>query len=324
MSEFTGKICPYCRTEFQEGDDIVVCSSCEMPHHKDCWIDNQGCTTFGCSGTIRGIDGSAIPFPMQSYPPTAESMPRFQSPPYAPQPGVATMGAAATSALPEYIFCRICGQRCRSTDTFCIKCGTKHIIPGAASGEPASSPAYAAAAAPSYAPYTPSTPREASVYAGCDSQTVYPGYGYQTGDLSREEALFIGKNVEFYRLKLLELREKHSKASWNWSSFLFSIYWCFYRKMYGLGTILIVVDVITSLLPIPFLYLGVSITMGILGNYFYMNHMRSKLDSLHGLYAEARMDAIKKKGGVSTVACVLIIVLVFIINFINFSITYYG
>lgn len=23
-----------------------------MPHHKDCWIENMGCTTFGCLGTI--------------------------------------------------------------------------------------------------------------------------------------------------------------------------------------------------------------------------------------------------------------------------------
>ena len=37
----------------------MVCSACEMPHHKDCWIENQGCTTFGCQGTIRGVDGQA-------------------------------------------------------------------------------------------------------------------------------------------------------------------------------------------------------------------------------------------------------------------------
>ncbi len=36
-----------------------MCSACEMPHHKDCWIENQGCTTFGCQGTIRGVDGQA-------------------------------------------------------------------------------------------------------------------------------------------------------------------------------------------------------------------------------------------------------------------------
>lgn len=46
MIKYIGKVCPYCKSTFKEGDDIVVCSECEMPHHKDCWIDNKGCTTF--------------------------------------------------------------------------------------------------------------------------------------------------------------------------------------------------------------------------------------------------------------------------------------
>ena len=53
MNQFVGKVCPYCKGEFTENDDVVVCSECEMPHHKDCWIENQGCTTFGCNGTIE-------------------------------------------------------------------------------------------------------------------------------------------------------------------------------------------------------------------------------------------------------------------------------
>ena len=53
---YIGKICPYCKTEFKEDDEIVVCSVCEMPHHKECWIENKACTTFGCTGTIAGRD----------------------------------------------------------------------------------------------------------------------------------------------------------------------------------------------------------------------------------------------------------------------------
>ncbi len=44
-----GKICPYCKTEIKEGEDIIVCPSCEIPHHRRCWEENNGCTTFGCS-----------------------------------------------------------------------------------------------------------------------------------------------------------------------------------------------------------------------------------------------------------------------------------
>jgi RNA polymerase subunit RPABC4/transcription elongation factor Spt4 len=49
-NDFTGKICPYCMTKIKEEDDLVVCSICEMPHHRECWIENGGCTTFGCMG----------------------------------------------------------------------------------------------------------------------------------------------------------------------------------------------------------------------------------------------------------------------------------
>lgn len=48
-------ICPYCKTKLLPEDDVVVCSNCGMPHHKECWIENQGCTTFGCLGSITSL-----------------------------------------------------------------------------------------------------------------------------------------------------------------------------------------------------------------------------------------------------------------------------
>ena len=60
--EYIGKICPYCKTKFVEGDDVVICSICEMPHHKDCWVENSACTTFGCTGTISGLEPPAPEF----------------------------------------------------------------------------------------------------------------------------------------------------------------------------------------------------------------------------------------------------------------------
>ena len=49
---FIGKICPYCKTEFKEGDDVVVCASCGTPHHGVCWIANNGCAVGDCSGKV--------------------------------------------------------------------------------------------------------------------------------------------------------------------------------------------------------------------------------------------------------------------------------
>lgn len=60
-TKYLGKICPYCKTEFIEGDEIVICSDCEMPHHKECFIENKGCTTFGCQGSMRSIEIVSTP-----------------------------------------------------------------------------------------------------------------------------------------------------------------------------------------------------------------------------------------------------------------------
>ncbi len=48
MDEYVGKICPYCKTEIKEGDEVKVCPECGIPHHAGCWEENHGCTTFGC------------------------------------------------------------------------------------------------------------------------------------------------------------------------------------------------------------------------------------------------------------------------------------
>ncbi len=48
LPEYVGKLCPYCRTELTEEDEVITCSACGMPHHKSCWEENNGCTTFGC------------------------------------------------------------------------------------------------------------------------------------------------------------------------------------------------------------------------------------------------------------------------------------
>lgn len=48
MEEFIGKICPYCKAEIKEGDEVKVCPECGIPHHAACWEENKGCATSGC------------------------------------------------------------------------------------------------------------------------------------------------------------------------------------------------------------------------------------------------------------------------------------
>lgn len=57
MSDLIGKTCPYCQFPVKGHEELVVCSECGIPHHKDCWNENHGCTTFGCTG--RPSDSSS-------------------------------------------------------------------------------------------------------------------------------------------------------------------------------------------------------------------------------------------------------------------------
>lgn len=41
-------ICPYCQSNIKRNADKVLCPLCSTPHHKECWEDNGGCTTYGC------------------------------------------------------------------------------------------------------------------------------------------------------------------------------------------------------------------------------------------------------------------------------------
>jgi hypothetical protein len=40
--------CPYCQTNIKDTADKIICPDCRTPHHKECWEENKGCTTYGC------------------------------------------------------------------------------------------------------------------------------------------------------------------------------------------------------------------------------------------------------------------------------------
>lgn len=97
MNKIYGKSCPYCKTELHQYDDVIVCDKCNMPHHKDCWIENNDCTTFGCLGTIDvprqdTVDESVLELTIEDF---------------------------------EMIRCGICGGLNPNTNSYCEKCGSR-------------------------------------------------------------------------------------------------------------------------------------------------------------------------------------------------------
>jgi len=78
LIDVIGKTCPYCQTPIKPGEAVAFCSACSIPHHRECWNEGGGCTTFGCNGNptaepfsrhgrntididINELDSSSIP-----------------------------------------------------------------------------------------------------------------------------------------------------------------------------------------------------------------------------------------------------------------------
>ncbi|MBO5437987.1 MAG: hypothetical protein J6A23_10020 [Thermoguttaceae bacterium] len=43
--------CLYCSSAIQDGDVSVYCPECGAEFHHECWLENEGCSTYGCTQT---------------------------------------------------------------------------------------------------------------------------------------------------------------------------------------------------------------------------------------------------------------------------------
>lgn len=291
MNDYTGKICPYCKTEFRPGDDIIVCSECDMPHHKDCWVENQGCTTFGCLGTIKAADNtvSSVTATQMNYEDSRNT------------------SAPVNSGV---VFCTQCGTQNANTSSFCSHCGNR------------------LAAVPERAPqppvYTQANPNNSNPYSYVNEQSNpyqtqnqyqnsgYNAYqSYQTAGVDADVQQLVGTKTEYYIPKFQMMKSQGKSSSWNWAAFWVTPYWMMYRKMYGYAAAVLAADIIISLIGSTFLSLlafGGYITFGILGNSIYMKYLEGKANQAKAMNEPYKSQFIASNGGVNTTATVLAII----------------
>src|SRR5437868_6142820 len=53
------RTCPYCQSKIKNDAEVIVCTECKIPHHKECYEFNGGCTTYGCKNnphTSENVD----------------------------------------------------------------------------------------------------------------------------------------------------------------------------------------------------------------------------------------------------------------------------
>lgn len=287
MNDYTGKICPFCKTAFKPGDEIVVCSECDMPHHKDCWIENQGCTTFGCLGTIKSTDDSTTSV-------TAKQM-NFDD----------TTSNDETSAT---IYCTRCGAPNESTSCFCSKCGNRLTT----TPPPAQAPVYTQANPQNTNPYAYVNPIN-PVYQqqGSFAQVGYNSTAYQSTNNDMIIQQLVGVKADYYIPKFQTMKAQNKQTSWNWPAFLVAPYWMIYRKMYGYGAGALAVSFVFSLIGsglLSLLLLAGYIVFGVFANNIYMKFIESKAGQAQSMSEPFRTQFIAKNSGVNTTATILTVV----------------
>ena len=112
MENFIGKTCPFCKTKIKEGEEIKVCPSCDIPHHIECWNENKGCTTFGCSEQNYEAQGTN---PTDVCDKCGNPLGDGQA--FCPKCG--------TPKISRQTICGKCGAPLREGQEFCSKCGQK-------------------------------------------------------------------------------------------------------------------------------------------------------------------------------------------------------
>lgn len=113
MENYVGKICPFCKTAINETDEVMVCPACATLHHKVCWDENKGCTTFGCSEQHYVAQGTN---PTDVCKKCGAALGDGQD--FCPKCGT-------PKNAPKANVCGKCGTELQEGQEFCPKCGTK-------------------------------------------------------------------------------------------------------------------------------------------------------------------------------------------------------
>lgn len=208
MFFYEGYTCPVCNKPFTDGDDVVVCPQCGLPHHRACWIAEGRCHLQHLHGTEdqwnRNKSQSA---PAQSS--QAQNYAREERPSDQTCPRCKTRN-------PQYAeFCQHCGAQLNNAGAWYDAGYTKT----------------------SYNEYQPfkTTPVNS---AATDPNEEFNGVS--ANDLSA----FVGQKSSYYLPRFRRMSRNGKNLSWNWAAFFFGPLWLLYRKMYVPGALVILLDLI--------------------------------------------------------------------------------
>lgn len=207
---YTDNSCLVCGRKFNEADDVVVCPICGTPHHRECWQEHGRCIN-----EEKHSEGYIWQAAAAAPEAITEEIPQQNS----------------TNAK----ICPECGFANDITEPVCTRCGARLKL-GSAQFNPFGGNVNGQWNAPPTQQYNPYH----NVYA-YDAKALF-GEDACIEDIPVTEcAEYIQKNANKYIADFVAMEESGSKLRWNWAAGLASVFWCFYRKMYGAGAALMAI-----------------------------------------------------------------------------------
>ncbi len=259
MYFYEGYNCPICQQTFTETDDIVACPQCGLPHHRACWTKEGHCH-------LHHLHNTDEQWSRDKAAQTAEK-------------GHPSVREAVKNNLP-YQICSRCHTQNPEFAEFCKHCGSPLKSENDWQGD-----------AKQNTPYSEYQPFRNTSYS---SQNVDPN---EVIDEVKAEDLsaYVGTKADYYLPRFRRMARGGSNASWNWAAFFFGPLWLLYRKMYGLGAIVMILEIIqTAVMEISYKALGLGMTeeMTYAEVYALVESALSKPSSLYFLLSISLLSAI--------------------------------
>jgi len=62
-----GAVCPICQSGVKKGEGVVTCPDCDQVHHRECWVDVGGCSTYGCRQAPAAKEKEEVATPLSAW-----------------------------------------------------------------------------------------------------------------------------------------------------------------------------------------------------------------------------------------------------------------
>ncbi len=235
MIQYEGAECPYCHQILHDGDDITVCPICGAPYHRECAKKAGGCLREDLHK--EGRQWQKISRPGND---SIDGLSQRRC------------SRCGTIASPGARFCEICGNPLDNAQPGEPGSGYRPengAPSGGMNGNSANgwNPMGGQGNAPYQMPFDPFI----NPMGGLDPEELIDDVP------AKDAAVYIRQNTPYFLPKFKAFfrkdKENRKNLSWNWAAFLLDTYYLFYRKMYGLGALVLV---LSTLLSIPSLLMS--------------------------------------------------------------------